>query len=414
MPANYLHGAEIIENGTGIRPYRRASQSVIGVIGSAPDADDDKFPLNVPVLIKGSREEAAFLDMTGNGQGTLPQALDVIFKYLGALVVVVRIPDVNMNEDNFIENVVGEAMDINGLPTGIQAFSIAKELTGYQPKLLVAPALSQYPTYNVELGLVDMPIAAALEEMAEDLRGIAIVEAPMINENLVPLASYNNTVRARELFDSRRLYMVDSMGVNLSNPESFEFVSSSASVVGAIALNDMENGIHVSPSNRPLKGFNTTVRPIPFRFGDPNCEANLLNEKNVAVIINHNGMHLWGGRVCSDDPQWQFINHVRLQDMILDSLLESHLWAIDKNITKNYTEQVTENVNSFLRGLQKDGVISGGTCWVDPDKNTATSMEAGQVYFSFDYGRYGVAEHIIFDASINQDYTIEAVLGNAA
>lgn len=415
MAADYLHGAEIEENGTGIRPYRRANQSVIGIIGTAPNADPDKFPMQIPTLIKGSKQELAGLDTVGSGEGTLVSALDIIFKYIGALVVVVRIPEVSMDNDGFLANVVGQTLDpAFGMPTGIQAFGHAKEITGYQPKLLIAPSLSHFPLYIAEGGLVDMPVAVALEEMAEDLRGVAIVEAPMMNNVGLPESSFALTSIAGSLFDSRRIMMVDSMGLDLSPGVGLGLVSSSASVAGAIALNDAENGIHTSPSNRPLKGFATTFRPIPFRFGDENCEANLLNEQNIAVIINQGGMRLWGGRVLSNNAEWQFINHVRLNDMIMESLLAAHMWAVDKNITKNYNDEVTENVNNFLRALQKDSVISGGRCWVDPDKNDAASMEAGRVYFSFDYGRYGVAEHIIFDAAINPDYTIEAVFGAAA
>ena len=48
---------------------------MIGLVGTAPDADETSFPLNTPVLIAGSRLEAAKLGSTG----TLPMAIDGIF-----------------------------------------------------------------------------------------------------------------------------------------------------------------------------------------------------------------------------------------------------------------------------------------------------------------------------------------------
>lgn len=55
MATTFLHGVEALELDTGIRPIRTVRSAVIGLIGTAPDADDTVFPLNTPVLIPGSR-----------------------------------------------------------------------------------------------------------------------------------------------------------------------------------------------------------------------------------------------------------------------------------------------------------------------------------------------------------------------
>jgi hypothetical protein len=36
-------------------------------------------------------------------------------------------------------------------------------------------------------------------------------------------------------------------------------------------------------------------------------------------------------------------------------------------------------------------------------------MDAGNVVFEFDYGRYGTAERLTFKSSINNLYTVDAV-----
>ena len=81
MPDYFLHGVEVVEIDNGPRPIRTVRSSVIGLIGTAPDldaairpatfADDESwnaakaaFPLNTPVLIAGSRREAAKLGFT--------------------------------------------------------------------------------------------------------------------------------------------------------------------------------------------------------------------------------------------------------------------------------------------------------------------------------------------------------------
>ena len=87
MADHFLHGVEVVEIDNGPRPIRTVRSSVIGLIGTAPEADEAHFPLDTPVLIAGSRLEAAKLGRTG----TLPMAIDGIFDQIGALVVVIRV-----------------------------------------------------------------------------------------------------------------------------------------------------------------------------------------------------------------------------------------------------------------------------------------------------------------------------------
>jgi len=45
---DFLHGVEVIEIDDGPRPIRTVRSAVIGIIGTAPDASDAEFPLNIP------------------------------------------------------------------------------------------------------------------------------------------------------------------------------------------------------------------------------------------------------------------------------------------------------------------------------------------------------------------------------
>lgn len=56
---SFLHGAEVLDIDSGSRTIQTISTSIIGIVGTAPDADPDAFPLNMPVLIAGSELEAA-------------------------------------------------------------------------------------------------------------------------------------------------------------------------------------------------------------------------------------------------------------------------------------------------------------------------------------------------------------------
>jgi hypothetical protein len=98
---------------------------------------------------------------------------------------------------------------------------------------------------------------------------------------------------------------------------------------------------------------------------------------------------------------------VRTADMIHESLLHAHLWAVDRNITKTYIEDVTEGVNDYLRHLVGVGAILGGTCWADPDLNSPDQIQQGKVYFDFDFTCPAPSEHVTFRSHLVNDYFTE-------
>ena len=123
MAEQFVHGIEHIEISDGIRPISTVKSSVIGLIGTAPEANEDKFPLNTPVLIAGCRTEAAKLGTSG----TLPTAIDGIFDQCGAMVVVIRVAEGVAGgeataEAATISNVIGGVNAKTGRNEGIQCF----------------------------------------------------------------------------------------------------------------------------------------------------------------------------------------------------------------------------------------------------------------------------------------------------
>lgn len=88
MYEDFLHGIEIVDTEGGPRPIETARSSVIGIVGTAPDADPTVFPLNTPVLMAG--REILKLAKLGV-RGTLPWSLDAIYDQFGPMVVVIRV-----------------------------------------------------------------------------------------------------------------------------------------------------------------------------------------------------------------------------------------------------------------------------------------------------------------------------------
>jgi phage tail sheath protein FI len=393
MSETFLHGVEVLEIDAGPRPIQTVRSSVIGIIGTAPDADASVFPLNTPVMIAGSRREAAKLDAIGNGLGTLPSALDSIFDQAGAVVVVVRVED-GANEAETIANIIGGVNSTSGDYEGVQAFLGAESKLGVTPRILIAPGF----THQRPEGQANA-VVSELVGIAERLRAVIIADGPNTTDEAA--VAYAGD------FGSARVYVCDPWVMKTDSAGAAVAKPGSPCVAGLIAKSDNDRGFWWSPSNQNINGIVGTARPVDFALGDANARANLLNEQGIATIIRQDGYRLWGNRTLSSDPKWMFLSVRRTADMINDSLLRAHLWAVDRNITKTYMQDVIEGVNAYLRHLTAIGAILGGKCWADPELNTPDQIAQGKVYFDFDFTPPFPAEHITFRSSMVQDYLTE-------
>jgi len=468
MPEQFLHGVEVIEITDGPRPIRTVKSSIIGLVGTAPEADTTAFPLDTPILVAGSRTEAAKLGTTG----TLPAAIDGIFDQIGAFVVVIRVEE---GADNAATrtNVLGGVDATTGAYRGVHALLAAQTALGLIPRILCAPQFTHQrvddgvlavgvdaggsgytvagttvtltgdgsgatakvsavdetgaitaitvtksgvgysappvvtitgdgadATATATIGDAANPVVAELLGVAERLKAVIIADGP----NTVDA----DAITYRGDWGSPRVYVVDPW-VLVAQDTGYVAEPASARVAGLVAKIDNDRGFWWSPSNQVINGIVGTARPVEFAFGDANTRANYLNENEVTTIIREDGYRLWGNRTCASDPKWAFLNVRRTADIIQDSLLRAHLWAVDRNITRTYMEDVTEGVNAYLRSLQAQGAILGGRCWPDPDLNSPANVSDGKVFFNFDFTPPYPAEHITFRSHLVADY-IEEIL----
>lgn len=360
-----------------------------GVVGASVKAQplsggaDEAFPLNTPVLIAGSRQTAGKLDTVGTKEGTLPDAVDAVFDQAGAMIVVIRVAE-GVDFSTTKSNIIGATAN-----TGVKALLNAESIVKVKPRILIAPGYTH-----------DQAVTAEMLGIADQLKAVIIADGP--NSNDAAAISY------RENFGSKRVYVVDpnvKVWDTVSNSEVVQ--PSSARVAGIIAKSDNERGFWWSPSNREIYGILGSARPIGFALGDTNAVANYLNENEVATIIQKDGYRLWGNRTCSADQKWAFLSVVRTADMIHESLLAAHMWAVDRNITKTYLEDVVEGVNEYLRHLVAVGAVLGGRCWADEELNTPSQISQGKVYFDFEFTPPYPAEHITFRSHLVNDYIEE-------
>jgi phage tail sheath protein FI len=381
MPEQFLHVVEMVELDDGPRPIRTVKSSVIGLIGTAPDADEGKFPLNTPVLIAGRRTEAAGLGTAG----TLASAIDGVFDQCGAMITLIRVAE-GSDDAQTLSSIIGGVDDATAQRTGLQAFLDSRSAVKVTPRILAAPGFS----HNLAVGTEMLSIA-------ERVKAVCILDGPNTTDA--------DAISSRQNYGSDRVYIVDPwVKVWNTNTNTEVIQPASARVAGLISKMDNERGWWWSPSNQVINGIAGTARGIDFEMGDFNCRANYLNENEVTTIIHEDGYRLWGNRTCAADPKFAFLCVRRSADMIAESILCAHLWAVDRGITKTYLEDVRDGVRAYIRHLKEVGAITGGDCWVDEDINAPGQIAQGIVCWDYDFTPVYPAEHLVFRAHITDGY----------
>ncbi len=397
MPANYLHGVQVIEKVSAARPIRTVNTAVIGIVGTAPDADAAAFPLNKPVLIAGDRTLAGKLDTTGNGLGTLPAAMDAIFNQIAPLIVVVRVAEARLASGALDQaatqsNVIG-TVTAAGQYTGLQALLVAEQVTGVRPRILGAPGFSHAAG-----------VAGALEAVANRLRAFAYVD--------LSAASPSAAINARKAHGAKRTMLLwPKLQAWSTAANAAVDVPASAFALGLRAKLDNDVGWHKSLSNDVVTGAVGISQPVDWALQDPNSTANLLNANEITTLIRQGGFRFWGNRTPSIDPVWAFEVAVRTGDVLADSIAEAHLWAMDKPMSRQLFEEIVEGVNAKFRELKAQGYIVDGKAWLDQDLNTRTSLAAGKLWIDYDYTPVPPLENLNFNATITDRYLLELVGG---
>jgi phage tail sheath protein FI len=133
----FHHGSRVFESLETPVLIRTTQSAVIAHIGVAPDADEDVFPLNKPILIKGMAEyaKAASLGDAGN----LKASLDGSFDQVGTYNYVLRVEE---GEDlaETLSNLIGDAT----MYTGVHALMKCESLYGrnVKPRIVVVPGFT--------------------------------------------------------------------------------------------------------------------------------------------------------------------------------------------------------------------------------------------------------------------------------
>lgn len=121
------------------RPAVWSDMSVVGIVGTAPDANAETFPLDTPVFMYS--DNAAMLTALG-ATGNLADAITGVNAQLGefqvaAQIVVVRVEE-GEDDDETMTNIIG----VEASKSGIYALVEAGPLIGKIPRLICTPGFT--------------------------------------------------------------------------------------------------------------------------------------------------------------------------------------------------------------------------------------------------------------------------------
>ncbi|ALF60322.1 hypothetical protein [Psychrobacter urativorans] len=167
--AAFHHGISAQEKTQGILPMRNANVSVIGLVVTSTDADNDMYPLDTPVLLTGITQEN--IDKAGT-TGTLRNCLQSIRDIYNPTAVILRVTE-PLNADT------------------LDVLLTCQSRFGLMPKRLGAPEID---TPDVVLKLVSI---------AKRRRGMVYAQPRNVDGTLIIdkalITAYRDTYGDREL-----------------------------------------------------------------------------------------------------------------------------------------------------------------------------------------------------------------------
>lgn len=355
-----VHGIRVDRLTGGVRPVETTEGAPIGLLAYASELEPDDIAL---------LRTPSDITRIDDGTGSVRPYVSAIWKHTTSPIVVVGLAQGDL--------VGGGAAGDASAMTGAFRFLQAEAETGVRPRLL-----PQCMVAGVENDLI---------AVADRMLGVALLDGP-------------STTDAAAITSAGRFA---SARATLSDPAT---IDSAGKVVGGSALMAAiaaSRDFWLPVSNEPVLGVERLARPIGFTMGDPSSQAQTLNNAKICTIIRQDGFRLWGGLSLSADPQFKFINVTRTDDMIAEALQASFLWAVDKGITRTFVEDVVESVNAFLRALKARGAVIGGQAWADPELNTPTSVQAGELFIDYEFTPVYPAHSITFRRTLTTAYLKE-------
>ncbi|PHM49206.1 phage tail sheath protein [Xenorhabdus miraniensis] len=384
MAQDYHHGVRVQEIKEGTRTITTVSTAIVGMVCTAPDADEKTFPLDTPVLLT---DVMSAIGKAGE-KGTLAASLKAIAAQAQPVTVVVRVAE-GETEEKTSNNIIG-GVTPEGKKTGMQALLAAQSQLGVKPRILGVP------------GLDSKAVAAELAVIAKQLKAMAYVSA-------YGCKTYIEAIKYRENFGQREVMLIWPDFLRWDKGEVI--APATAYALGLRAKIDEETGWHKTLSNVGVNGVTGLSADVFWDLQATGTEADLLNQNHITTLIRKNGFRFWGSRTCagsdSEDSLFPFESYTRTAQVLADTMADAHMWAIDKPLTPSLVRDIIEGINAKFRELKAGGYIIDGRCWYDDKINDKDTLKTGKLTIDYDYTPVPPLENMMLRQRITDSYLMD-------
>lgn len=390
MSTEFAHGVRMIISDDGYKRLRVPSTSIIALVATSSDADDEFYPENQCVLVN---DITTAISKAGT-KGTLRNALEDIDKEVRATLVVVRVPE-GENEESTIANVIG-TVEEDGTMTGLEALNLASQRAGVQPRIFICPKYDEDLNVTLKLGTIAKKYYgmaySGLFNKCESISEALTLRDKVSNECL--MGFYNNGMAYdTELEATSERYSV-------------------AQIAGLRASLDIEKGWHWSISNHHLEQITGTNKEVTYEPINPvGTGANELNAQGISLIVQDQGFKTWGNRtLSSDDSPYYFEVSTRSAQVIaitLANLMKDLLQ--DKPMSPQLLEIFRVRGNRLLDDWTRATRILGGRVVLDPQKNGVDDLMVGRPDWAVEFTPAVPIESPGLTVSITDEFVMNAV-----
>lgn len=383
MADDYHHGVRVTEINEGTRTISTVSTAIVGMVCTADDADAATFPLNTPVLLTD------VLSASGKAgeSGTLARSLDAIGDQAKPVTVVVRVAQ-GETEAETTSNIIG-GVTAEGKRTGMKALLAAKTKCGVKPRILGVP------------GHDTQAVATELLSVAQSLRGFAYLSA-------YGCKTVEEAIAYRANFSQREGMLIWPDFINFDTVLNADATAyATARALGLRAKIDQQTGWHKTLSNVGVNGVTGISADVFWDLQDPATDAGLLNKNDVTTLIRQDGFRFWGSRCLSDDPLFAFENYTRTAQVLMDTIAEAQMWAVDGALNPSLARDIIESIRAKLRSLVSRGYLIGADCWLDESANDKDSLKAGKLTINYDYTPVPPLENLMLRQRISDKYLVD-------
>ncbi len=272
--------------------------------------------------------------------------------------------------------------------------AIVKRQVSAQTQLGVKPRILGVPGHD------NKAVATELLSVAQSLRGFAYLSA-------YGCKTVQEALTYRENFSQREGMLIwpDFTGWDtVLNAETTAYATARA--LGLRAKIDEQTGWHKSLSNVGVNGVTGISADVFWDLQDPATDAGLLNQNDVTTLVRKDGFRFWGSRCLSDDPLFAFENYTRTAQVLMDTMAEAHMWAVDKPLNPSLARDIIEGIRAKMRSLVSQGYLIGGDCWLDESVNDKDTLKAGKLTIDYDYTPVPPLENLMLRQRITDQYLV--------